>query len=75
MHPYAIELLLEEDEWQTSYVRVPPEEVVWRRVTFEIVPLAERMQIARAPCWEKDITFIVTSYNNHKERDKKPLKT
>ena len=67
MHPYALELVLEEDEGHTSYVRVPLDEAGWRRVTFEIVPLAERMQIAQDPCWEKDITFVVTSYNNHKE--------
>lgn len=52
---------------QTSYVKVPPEEVGWRRVTFEMVPFAESMHMARDPCWEKDITFIVTSYNNQKE--------
>lgn len=44
----------------TSYVKVLPEEVDWRSVTFEIVPVAERMHIARDPCWE-DIIFMVTS--------------
>lgn len=34
----------------TSYVKVPPEESGWRRVTFEITPLADKMQIARGPC-------------------------
>lgn len=61
----------------TSYVRVPPEEVGWRSVTLEIVPFAERMHIARAPCCEKDMTFIVTSYNsnnNHNNDSKKPQK-
>ena len=48
-------------EWQTSYVKVPPEESGCRRVTFEITPLADRMQIARGPCCENDITFMVTS--------------
>lgn len=45
----------------TSYVNVPPEESGWRSVTLEITPLAERMHIARGPCWENDMTFIVTS--------------
>lgn len=45
----------------TSYVNVPPEESGWRSVTLDITPFAERMHIARGPCWEKDMIFIVTS--------------
>lgn len=48
----------------TSYVNVPPEESDWRSVAFDTIPLAERMQIARGPCWQKDMIFAVTSWTS-----------
>lgn len=57
--------------WRTSYVKVPPEESGCRRVTFEITPFAERIQIARGPCWENDMIFIVTSFSTAKHPKKK----
>jgi hypothetical protein len=32
-----------------------------------ITPFAERIQIARGPCWENDITFIVTTSTNREK--------
>lgn len=46
----------------TSYVRVPPQEPGWRRVTLEIAPFAESIQIALGPFCEKDRILAATSY-------------
>jgi len=40
---------------------VPPEVAVWRSVTFDMAPFAERTQTARVPCRENDIIFDETS--------------
>lgn len=61
LKPYLRKLSNERTKCHTSYVSVPPEESGWRIVTFEIAPFAEMMQIDRGPCWENEITFIVTS--------------
>jgi len=47
---------------------VPPEELGWRSVTFEIEPLADRTQIARDSCWENERIFIATSWCNKAEK-------
>lgn len=46
---------------RTSYVKVPPEEPGWRRVTLEMAPLAERMHMALGPFWEKEKILAATS--------------
>jgi len=46
---------------QTSYVTEPPDVAAWRRVTFDMAPLAERMQIALGPFWENDMILDATS--------------
>jgi hypothetical protein len=40
---------------------VPPEVEGWRSVTFEMAPLADKIQIPRGPCCEKDIILAATS--------------
>lgn len=51
----------------TSYVRVPPEEPGWRKVTLEIAPLAESMQMERGPFWENDSILVATSCKQERE--------
>lgn len=51
----------------TSYVRVPPEEPGWRKVTLEIAPMAERMQMERGPFWENDSILVATSCKQERE--------
>lgn len=48
---------------QTSYVTVPPDVAGWRRVTFDIAPVADKIQTALGPFWENDIIFEDTSWD------------